>query len=127
MKFIIRFYRRRVRRPATKKSQTDYLQHKETARALMHERVAYFCPKLGVTCGRIAIKNLRTRWGSCSKKGNLNFNYRVVRLPPELVDYLVVHELCHLIEFNHSRRFWDLVAQLIPEHKACRQRLRNLV
>lgn len=64
-------------------------------------------------------------WGSCSKKGNLNFNWRLIQLPPELADYVIVHELCHLKELNHSQRFWDLVGQAIPDYKERRQALRR--
>lgn len=75
--------------------------------------------------GKIFIKNSRTRWGSCSSKGNLNFNYRLSLLPAHLAHYVIVHELCHLREFNHSQRFWDLVALTVPEYKACREELKK--
>ncbi|NBS67881.1 M48 family peptidase [bacterium] len=71
-----------------------------------------------------AVPTGRTRWGSCSKRGNLNFNYRILFLPPHLADYLIVHELCHLKEFNHSPRFWALVAQGCPNYHACKKELR---
>lgn len=73
----------------------------------------------------ITIKNHRTRWGSCSKRGNLNFNYRIVFLPVELARYIVVHEVCHLYELNHSPNFWKYVARLVPDHRVCRARLRG--
>jgi predicted metal-dependent hydrolase len=73
---------------------------------------------------RVAIRNTRSRWGSCSSKKNLNFNYRILFLEPELQDYLIVHELCHLQEMNHAPQFWTLVAEQIPDYKACVQRLR---
>ncbi|MEK7582914.1 MAG: M48 family metallopeptidase [Patescibacteria group bacterium] len=74
----------------------------------------------------IKIKKMKSRWGSCSKKKNLNFNARLAELPDYLIDYVVVHELCHLKEFNHSRSFWSLVAQTIPDHKNRRRELRHL-
>ncbi|MBP9762131.1 M48 family metallopeptidase [Patescibacteria group bacterium] len=75
----------------------------------------------------ITIKNHRTRWGSCSKRGNLNFNYRIALLPTELAEYIIVHELCHLYELNHSVRFWKHVARLLPDFIHRRQRLREYV
>ena len=80
------------------------------ARALVHERVKHFSmhyeAKHGIAHGKIAIRNQKSRWGSCSKKGNLNFNYKLVFLDPELRDYVIVHELCHIKEFNHGKGFW---------------------
>jgi predicted metal-dependent hydrolase len=80
----------------------------------------------GFVYGKIAIRNQKTRWGSCSRRGNLNFNYRVGLLPQKLMDYVIVHELCHLGEFNHSYKFWDLVAKTVPEYKAIRQELKRI-
>lgn len=77
-------------------------------------RVAHFAPLVGVTYGRITIRNQRTRWGSCSSKGNLNFNCLLMLTPPEVIDYVVVHELCHRKEMNHSGRFWNEVARVLP-------------
>jgi hypothetical protein len=65
------------------------------------------------------------RWGSCSKKGNLNFNYKIALLPQRHSDYVIVHELCHLREFNHSKKFWDLVEQAVPNHRALRTELKR--
>jgi predicted metal-dependent hydrolase len=98
--------------------------HKEKARALVHERIAFWSPRIGVSPKRIAIRDQRSRWGSCSTKGNLNFNYRIVHIPHELVDYIVVHELCHLLEFNHSERFWAHVETHVPEYELHKTALR---
>lgn len=100
-----------------------YLAHKEAARELIHARVLHLNQHYQVPIRKIFIKNTKSRWGSCSKLGNLNFHYRVAMLPLDLVDYVVVHELCHLKEFNHSKRFWALVAERVPEHKALRKQL----
>lgn len=95
------------------------------ARKIITEKVAYFAPIVGVDYGRIAIRKQRTVWGSCSSKGNLNFNYLLAVMPDEVVDYVVVHELCHRKEMNHSQRFWAEVAKVIPNHKALRKWLKE--
>ena len=96
-------------------------EHKEI-KDKISERVAYYSRKMGVTYGRITIRNQKTRWGSCSSKGNLNFNYRLFYLPGELLDYVVVHELAHRRYMNHSRQFWQEVGTYFPQHEQCRQR-----
>lgn len=74
---------------------------------------------------KVAIKDTKTRWGSCSSKKNLNFSYKILSLPPEGQDYLIVHELSHLIHMNHSKNFWDIVALGIPSHKDKRKLLKG--
>lgn len=98
-------------------SKREYRKYKETARALVFNRINYYNRFYKFKVNRIAIKNTKSRWGSCSKKGNLNFNYKVALLPINLADYVIVHELCHLGEFNHSKRFWKLVSLSIPNYK----------
>lgn len=95
------------------------------AKSVIPERVRYYAPIVGVDYGRITVRNQRTRWGSCSSKGNLNFNVALMRVPLEVLDYVVVHELCHRIEMNHSRRFWDNVEKVIPEYKTYRKWLKD--
>lgn len=111
--------------PIVKYGKKDYLQNKAAALALAKNKLGQFNKFYGFSYNRVSIKNQKTRWGSCSKKGNLNFNYKIVHLPENLVDYLVVHELCHLREMNHSRDFWALVEKTIPDYKILRRQLRN--
>jgi hypothetical protein len=108
-----------------KPGRRDYLKHKAQALKLARQQSSSFNEYYKFRIGRISIKNQRTRWGSCSKIGNLNFNYRIIFLPPELADYIIVHELCHLQELNHSARFWGLVSQTIPDWRKKRKKLRN--
>ncbi|MCD8144510.1 MAG: M48 family metallopeptidase [Oscillospiraceae bacterium] len=84
---------------------------------ILPARVAYYAPKIGVTYGRITIRNQTSRWGSCSSMGNLNFNCLLMLTPPEVQDYVVVHELCHRKEMNHSPQFWAEVAQILPDYE----------
>ena len=95
------------------------------AKRVIPDRVKYYAPLVGVEYGRITIRNQRTRWGSCSAKGNLNFNVALMRVPLEVLDYVVVHELCHRLEMNHSSRFWDNVEKVIPEYKTYKKWLRD--
>lgn len=108
------------------RGKREYHRHKHAARALAHARLEHFNRIYGFRYNRVAIRNQRSRWGSCSKKGNLNFNYRIAFLPEHLRDYIIVHELCHLKEFNHSLRFWALVAAAIPDPRKVRSELRSL-
>lgn len=80
------------------------------------QRVRKYATIIGVTVGRITIRNQKTRWGSCSSKGNLNFNCLLMLCPEEVRDYVVVHELCHRKELNHSLRFWNEVARVMPDY-----------
>lgn len=86
------------------------------AKADLSQRVAHFAPKVGVSYGRITIRAQRTRWGSCSAKGNLNFNCLLVLVPEEVRDYVVVHELCHRKQLNHSPAFWAEVGKILPDY-----------
>ncbi|MBQ9155969.1 MAG: M48 family metallopeptidase [Eubacterium sp.] len=88
-------------------------------------RVAHFAPIVGVSYGRITIRNQKTRWGSCSARGNLNFNCLLMLTPPEIIDYVVVHELCHRKEMNHSARFWAEVSRVLPDYEARRRWLKE--
>ena len=87
------------------------------ARAYIPQRVAYYAELLGVHPGRITIRNQKTRWGSCSAKGNLNFNCLLMLTPIEVIDSVVVHELCHLLEMNHSARFYEHILRVFPDYR----------
>jgi len=104
----------------------EYLKLKEHAREMVAKRLEKFNAIYGFKYKGVAIRNQKTRWGSCSSKGNLNFNYKILLLPQRHADYIIVHELCHLKEFNHSKRFWSLVAQTIPEYEKIVEQLRVL-
>ena len=95
------------------------------AQATLPQRVAFWAQRIGVRYGRITIRRQKTRWGSCSSKGNLNFNCLLMLVPPEVMDYVVVHELCHRKEMNHSSRFWTEVAAVLPDYGARKQWLRE--
>ncbi len=98
---------------------------KKEALLLVEDRLKYYSSVYGIKYGRISIRGQKTRWGSCSRAGNLNFNYRIATLSRELADYIVVHELCHIKEFNHSKNFWALVEQTIPEYRTYKAQLRK--
>lgn len=106
--------KRRVRKPSLI-SRKDYLLHRESARALVTQRLEHFNKYYQLEYYRVSVKNQRTKWGSCSSRKNLNFSYRIIFLPPHLQDYLIVHELCHLKEMNHGEHFWNLVAETVPD------------
>jgi len=87
------------------------------AKKLINERLKYYNQFYNFVYHKISIRRQKTRWGSCSSNKQLSFNYKLFFLPIELVDYVVVHELCHLKEMNHGKKFWQLVSQTIPDHK----------
>lgn len=118
-----RFVRRRRRRSTITK---HYLAHKEVARNVLVERAEYWSAATGYRYNRISIRNQRWRWASCTDKGNLNFSYKLIFLPQALTDYIIVHELCHLKELNHGRRFWSLVGAVVPDYKTRISELRRI-
>jgi len=109
-----------------KHTKRDYLRNKEKARIIIMEKVKYFNKFYDFKFNKISIRNQKTRWGSCSKNRNLNFNYKLVYLPEKLVNYIVIHELCHLKEFNHSEKFWQIVSRLVPNYKEARKELKRI-
>jgi len=118
MRRIFVWQKRRRRKPTK-----HYLAHKEVARVFVHQRVALFAETHGFVYGRIAIRNNKRSWGSCSELGNLNFHYKIIFLPEQIAEYIIVHELCHLRHLNHSKEFWNEVAQILPDFKDRRKAL----
>lgn len=108
-----------------KKEDSQRKQNRERAREIITRRVEYFAPQVGVTYNRIFIKEQKTRWGSCSSLGNLNFNWKLILLDTELLDYVVVHELAHRKQMNHSAAFWSEVEKVLPDYRERRRRLRE--
>lgn len=95
----------------------SFEDNKETASKLVLRIIKKFNKIYDLKYNKITIKDHKTKWGSCSKKGNLNFNYRIVFLPKRLAEYIIVHELCHLKELNHCRQYWNLVKKALPNHQ----------
>lgn len=122
---IIRRHRR-IRRKQSRTSRIKYLEHKDQARELVLRKLEYFNKIYGYQYHKVAIRNQKSRWGSCSKRGNLNFNYKITLIPEHLGNYIIVHELCHLGEFNHSPAFWALVARGYPDYKKARAELKKI-
>lgn len=125
-KIVLRRRRIRTRKKTSIQSKKNFAEHKHRAEILVKERILHWNKLYHFSYNKITIRNQKSRWGSCSKKGSLNFNYRLVFLPGHLADYIIVHELCHLGEFNHSKAFWTLVGQAIPDYRKCRAELRKV-
>ena len=107
-------------------TETERLEGKKRAENVLKERCCYYAGLMGVSYGSITVREQKTRWGSCSAKGNLNFNWKLVLMPPELLDYVVVHELAHRKEMNHSPRFWAIVEKELPDYCNRREKLKIL-
>jgi len=106
-------------------SEEDYLKHKDEAYEVVFKKVNCLSKKYNFSFNKVFIKNQKTRWGSCTKNNNLNINYKIIFLPKKHQDYIIVHELCHLKEFNHSRKFWSLVEKILPDYLEIKNELRN--
>ena len=100
-------------------TQEEIKQFTEKAKLDIPKRVEFYAEKIGVTYNKITIRCQQTRWGSCSSKGNLNFNCLLVLLPAEIIDSIVVHELCHIKQMNHSARFYSEIDKVFPNYKQC--------
>lgn len=116
-KHIERFEREQKERQQERLTHLQLRELAQQAAAVIPGRVELFAKQIGVDYGRITIRNQKTRWGSCSGKGNLNFNCLLMLAPPEVLDYVVVHELCHRKEMNHSGAFWQEVEKILPDYK----------
>lgn len=95
------------------------------AKLVIPERVKYLARKHDFSIGTISIRNQKTRWGSCSGKGNLSFNSKLMMFEPDVIDYVIIHELCHLKEMNHSKKFWASVEKIVPGYKEQKKKLRK--
>ena len=126
LKNLEKIQKREVQRetvPGLSKEERTRLQQ-EACRKIP-ERTAYFAEKIGVSYGRITLRQQKTRWGSCSANGNLNFNWLLILAPPEVLDYVVVHELCHRRQMNHSQAFWNEVSAVLPGYKEQKKWLKD--
>ncbi len=114
--------------PSSVRKQEDLSQvnaYKKQARLVITNRVQYYSQFTKNYYHTISIRDQKTRWGSCSGKGNLSFNWRLILAPPEILDYVVVHELCHLTHLNHSKDFWNMVGNILPDYKIRRKWLKE--
>ena len=124
--WIEKHLQKRTMQPAQPVFTQSQLQElADRASTHIPERAARYAGRLGVTYNRITIRAQHTRWGSCSRVGNLNFNCLLMLAPPSVLDYVVIHELCHRLEMNHSARFWALVESLCPDYRTCRKWLKE--
>ena len=98
---------------------------KKLAKKVLAERLAFVENRIGLKSASLKIGDSRGRWGSCNSYGNIILNYRVVMLPPAIIDYVIVHELCHLLELNHSRRFWENVSKFLPNYELQRKNIKE--
>ncbi|QGU00341.1 hypothetical protein SYNTR_1747 [Candidatus Syntrophocurvum alkaliphilum] len=99
--------------------------YREKAKEKINERVEYYQYKIGKKPAKVTVKEQKKRWGSCSSKGNINLNWKLIMAPSPVIDYIVVHEMAHLVHLNHSKEFWNLVESILPDYKERRKWLRN--
>ena len=111
---------------AYKNNILEYQKYKEECRKLARERLEYYNAFYNFKYNKIIIKNQKTKWGSCSSLGNLNFNYKILFLTERQRDYIIVHELCHIRQMNHSKDFWVLVEQTFPDYAMIRGQLKKI-
>lgn len=113
-------------RPDISKLSKPTASQKKQARQLVEQKLGYWNQWYGFKWNKVFIRDQRTRWGSCSSNANLNFNWKIITLPESLQDYIIVHELCHLKQANHSPKFWELVGEALDDPKKLRRRLREI-
>ena len=118
-------YEEKQRRKEKRFTDDDIRKMKDEAKKVIPCRVKHYADIMGATFGKITIKNQKTRWGSCSSKRNLNFNCLLMLTPDKVRDYVVIHELCHLKQMNHSKMFWAEVEKVMPDYKVYRQWLKQ--
>lgn len=106
-------------------SSEEIKKLKKEARNHLAGLTEYWAEKIGVSYGRISIRGQKTRWGSCSSKGNLNYNYLLILCPDDVIEYVVIHELCHRIYMNHSKRFWEKIEEFCPNYRQARKWLKQ--
>jgi len=119
------FFKRLNNPHILKLGKKDYLKYKDQALALATDRVNFYNNIYNAGFNKIKIKNQKTRWGSCSTRGNLSFNYKILFLSEKARNYIIIHELCHLKEFNHSKKFWDLVETGMSDYVDARKELKK--
>jgi len=107
--------------------EREFNKHKIQAYNFIYQKIRKINKIYNFKYNKICVRNQRTRWGSCSKRGNLNFNYRIVFLPEKLAEYVIIHELCHLGELNHSQKFWNLVKKAMPDYKIIIKELKKKI
>ena len=123
-------YKQAKRVAEKQKNRKEYSEQekqvlKEKARRILTERTEYYKQILNVDYTKIRIAEQKTRWGSCSGRGVISYNWRLILMPDMILDYVVVHELCHLIEMNHSKAFWNLVGTVLPDYQKRRAWLKE--
>ena len=99
--------------------------YRRAAHVYVQQRMAYYAPLVGRAPTRITIRAQKTRWGSCSTRASISINWRLMQAAPDIIDYVIVHELCHLLQANHAPRFWREVARVLPDYETRRRRLRE--
>lgn len=125
-KFFVKRVKVRQKIKPSIASRKKYEDNKELARKIIKERLEIINGFYGFEYKKVAIRDTKSRWGSCSARRNLNFNYKIIFLPDHLRDYIIVHELCHLKEMNHSIMFWNEVAKYCSDYKNCRSELKSI-
>lgn len=125
--WVISRYEQQIQKGAEREiSPQEYGLLKKKTRELVLRKLSELNAHYGFRWNGISVRNQRTRWGSCSRSGNLSFNCRLALLPERLAEYIIVHELCHLGQFNHGPRFWELVGRVVPEYRELKRRLNGL-
>ncbi len=121
----LNYFKKNISLISVRGGKGDYKKRKDDSLAMVSERLKFFNMHYNLKWNKISIRNQKSRWGSCSRKGNLNFNYKIIHLPAQMADYIIVHEMCHLKQFNHSKNFWNLVGEAIPDYMEIRRELQK--